>query len=303
MHQTKSPDFPFLVLFKNPKKMKPVMISTALVVLGVVSTVSAHAASPLAVAVAVENFKNAKIVTDVVPTFTPSGLMTLNFTTGVGRPAIGEAVARTNVSGAPVLMIRGTEESEAQAGGPFNVTTTRYTVLCIDGNTAGSSNPTGYNLHYLENNLAYGENHDHTVTLNSTGSPVVAYAAPNPPSGSGPHRYIWLTYAQPGNFSAPSTPAPGSGVALFNLTQYTSAANLGEPLTGTYFTVQEGAANASVASTTAVDSTTLPQYTATATGGTNPTHDDGHSNSGAQNVVWPGIVALIGTAVGALVTL
>ncbi|CCO27829.1 hypothetical protein BN14_01817 [Rhizoctonia solani AG-1 IB] len=133
--------------------MKPVMMSTALVVLGVVSTVSAHAASPLAVAVAVENFKNAKIVTDVVPTFTPSGLMTLNFTTGVGRPAIGEAVARTNVSGAPVLMIRGTEESEAQAGGPFNVTTTRYTVLCIDGNTAGSSNPTGYNLHYLENNL------------------------------------------------------------------------------------------------------------------------------------------------------
>ncbi|KAH7344416.1 phosphatidylethanolamine-binding protein [Rhizoctonia solani] len=258
-------------------------------------------ASPLAVAVALENFKNAKIVPDVFTTFNPSGLMTLNFTTGARRPDIGQAVARTNVSDAPVLMIRGSEEAEAQAGGPFNVTTIRYTVLCIDGNTAGSTNPRGYNLHYLENNLAYGENHDHTVTLNSTGSPVVAYAAPNPPSGSGPHRYIWLTYAQPDGFSAPSTPASGSGVALFNLSQYTSTANLGDPIVGTYFTVQEGAANASVASTAAVDSTTLPQYTATATAGT---HDNGHSNAAIPSVAWiPGVVALMGAAVGALFTL
>ncbi|KEP55015.1 putative phosphatidylethanolamine binding protein [Rhizoctonia solani 123E] len=278
--------------------------SAALVMLSAASIVSAHAASPLAIAVALENFKNAKIVPDVFNTFNPSGLMTLNFTTGVGRPDIGQAVARTNVSDAPVLMIRGSAEAEAQAGGPFNVTTARYTVLCVDGNTAGSSNPRGYNLHYLENNLAYGENHDHTVTLNSTGSPVVAYAAPNPPAGSGPHRYIWLTYAQPEGFSAPSTPAPGSGVALFNLTQYTSAANLGNPIVGTYFTVQEGAANASVASTTAVDSTTLPQYSATATASTNSTDGQGHSNAAVPSVTWiPGAVALIGAAIGALVAL
>ncbi|CUA73714.1 hypothetical protein RSOLAG22IIIB_01229 [Rhizoctonia solani] len=266
--------------------------SVALMILSAASTVSAHAASPLAVAVALENFKNAKIVPDVFTSFNPSGLMTLNFTTGVGRPEIGQAVTRTNVSDTPVLMIRGTAEAEAQAGGPFNVTTVRYTVLCIDGNTAGSSNPGGYNLHYLENNLAYGENHDHTVTLNSTGSPVVAYAAPNPPAGSGPHRYIWLTYAQPEGFNAPSTPAAGSGVALFNLTQYTSAANLSDPIVGTYFTVQEGAANASVASTTAVDSTTLPQYSATATASTNSTGDQGHSNDAASSIPWiPDLVA------------
>ncbi|CAE6487260.1 unnamed protein product [Rhizoctonia solani] len=277
---------------------------TALVMLGFASTVSAHAASPLAIAVALENFKNAKIVPDVVPTFNPSGLMTLNFTTGVGRPDIGQLVSRSNVSDTPLLMIRGSEAAEAQTSGPFNVTTIRYTVLCIDGNTAGSSNPGGYNLHYLENNLAYGENHDHTVTLNSTGSPVVAYAAPNPPSGSGPHRYIWLTYAQPEGFNAPSTPAAGSGVALFNLTQYTTAANLSDPIVGTYFTVQEGSANASVASTTAVDSTTLPQYTATATASTNSTGDQGHSNAAMTSVAWvPGALALMGAAVGALLTL
>ncbi|KAG8768137.1 hypothetical protein FRC12_005747, partial [Ceratobasidium sp. 428] len=111
---------------------------------------------------------------------------------------------------------------------------------------------------------------------------------------SGPHRYIWLAYAQPSNFTAPSTPAPGSGVALFNLTQYTSAANLSEPLAGTYFTVQEGAANASVASTTAVDSTTLPQYTPTSSGSPSATSSPNGAIKGAD---WaPGVMALLGAA-------
>ncbi|KAG8678685.1 hypothetical protein FRC08_017582, partial [Ceratobasidium sp. 394] len=212
-------------------------IYSALALLGAVSGVSAHAASPLAVAVAVEQFKNAKITPDVFSGFNPVGLLSVNYTETVGRPlTVGQEVPRANVTNAPVVLIRGTAEAEATAGGPFNVTNILYTVICFDGNTAGSSNPDGYNLHYLENNLAYGENHDHTVTLNSTGTPVVAYAGPNPPSGSGPHRYIWLAYAQPSNFAAPSTPEPGSGVELFNLTQYISAARLGGPLAGTYFT-------------------------------------------------------------------
>ncbi|QRV91596.1 phosphatidylethanolamine-binding protein (PEBP) family [Ceratobasidium sp. AG-Ba] len=272
------------------------MVSTtavAFVLLGAVSRVCAHAASPLAVAVAVEQFKNAKITPDVFSGFSPTGLLTLNYTETVGRPlTVGQEVSRSNVTDAPVVLIRGTEEAEATAGGPFNVTNILYTVLCIDGNTVGSSNPGGYNLHYLENNLAYGENHDHTVTLNSTGTPIVAYAGPNPPSGSGPHRYIWLAYAQPSNFTAPSAPAPGSGVALFNLTQYTSAANLTEPIAGTYFTVQEGPANASVAATTAVDSTTLPQYTPTSSGAAATS-----TPNAAIKADWaPGAMSLMGVA-------
>lgn len=94
-------------------------------------------------------------------------ILTISFRT------VGQAVSRSNVTAAPFIRIRGTEVAEATAGGPFNVTNIRYTVLCIDGehrcrviicgqvtdgchilgNTAGSSNPAGYNLHYLENNL------------------------------------------------------------------------------------------------------------------------------------------------------
>ena len=54
---------------------------------------------------------------------------------------------------------------------------------------------------------AYGENSDHTVTLNppnASSSVVFAYAGPAPPSGSGPHRYVGLTYVQPDSFTAPT---------------------------------------------------------------------------------------------------
>ena len=48
--------------------------------------------------------------------------------------------------------------------------------------------------------------------------------------------------------------------------EYISAAKLGNPFAGTYFTVQEGDATVSVAQTSSVDSTTLPQYTPTSSG-------------------------------------
>jgi phosphatidylethanolamine-binding protein len=50
---------------------------------------------------------------------------------------------------------------------------------------------------------------------------------------------------------------------LFSFEDYISAAKLGDPFVGTYFTVQEGQNTVSVAQTSSVDSTTLPQYTPT----------------------------------------
>jgi hypothetical protein len=135
---------------------------------------------------------------------------------------------------------------------------------------------------------AYGENDDHTVTLNPPSGSVVAYAGPAPPSGTGPHRYISLVYAQPSDFKVPSTPAVGSGPVLFesvplpvhkisnwplltsvtsSLEKYKTESGLGKAIAGTYFTVEEGTATISIAATQPVDSTTLPQYTPTSTGG------------------------------------
>jgi len=234
--------------------------------LALVGFVSAHPASPLAIAVVTEQFKNAKIVPDVLPGFAPIGLLTLNYTGLVNRTKVGDILSKSITSTAPLeAYIRGTEESEAAAGGPFNVTTIKYTLITFDAGPPGAKNDTGYNLHWLANDWTYGENSDHTVTLNPPSESVVAYAGPAPPSGSGPHRYITLVYPQPDTFTPPGTPAAGSGVALFNLTQYLADSGLTAAIAGTYFTVEEGTATVSVAATTAVDSTTLPQYTPSST--------------------------------------
>lgn len=44
---------------------------------------------------------------------------------------------------------------------------------------------------------------------------VIPWAGPGPASGSGPHRYTFLVFAQPSNFVAPATPKANSGVNLF----------------------------------------------------------------------------------------
>lgn len=58
--------------------------------------------------------------------------------------------------------------------------------------------------------------------------------------------------------------------------QYAASADL-TLLAGIYFTVAVGPANASIAATQAVDSTTLPQYTAASTSG-----DHGHAAPSAS---------------------
>jgi len=225
--------------------------------------VQAHPASPLAVAVVTEQFKNAKIVPDILPAFNPIGLLTLNYTS---RTTVGAALTTANTSTAPqAVYIRGTAESEAASGGPFNVTTYSYTVLMFDAGVPGAPSSL-YSLHWLSNGWTYGQNDDHTVTLTPPSSSVVAYSGPNPDSGSGPHRYITLVYVQPSNFTPPDIPGyTGTGVPRFNLTTYRTNAGFGPAIVGTYFTIEQGTATVTYASTTEVDSMTLPQYTPTST--------------------------------------
>ena len=67
---------------------------------------------------------------------------------------VGQALSKNDPAIRPDIKFRGTAVAEATAGGAFNVTDIKYTVLCMDGNFPGSSNPNGYNLHYLENDIS-----------------------------------------------------------------------------------------------------------------------------------------------------
>ena len=122
----------------------------------------------------------------------------------------------------------------------------------------------------------------------------------SPAEGTGPHRYIFLVYAEPSNFTAPSTPAPNSGVQLFDLAAYVSAAKLGNPIVGNYFTVENGTPTVSVAATTSINNATLPAATATTSkgsgtssgAGSSPTASGAAYRVAAKATPWGALVAL-----------
>ncbi|KAF2433911.1 PEBP-like protein [Tothia fuscella] len=84
-----------------------------------------------------------------------------------------------------------------------------------------------------------------TLTIPTTG-PGAPYAQPNPPQGDSPHRYIFLLFSQPSNFTWPAAFAninppqttPNNTRVGFNITQFISAARLSAPLAANYITVQ-----------------------------------------------------------------
>lgn len=209
------------------------------------ASVFATSADPLAVAIVKQQFINAHIVPDVVPSFNPIGTLNVNFN-GSASITVGEPMSQTDVSKKPVVAVAGT----------FN-STPSYTVLMIDGNYVGSSNPQGLNLHWLENNVQVGSD---GTTANTTAA-TIPYAGPAPASGTGPHRYTILLYQQPSNFTAPASPVANSGVHMIELATYVQAAGLTGPLAGLYYTVEVGTATVSVASTTAVDTSTISAQT------------------------------------------
>lgn len=56
------------------------------------------------------------------------------------------------VAAKPNITVVGTDADFA-SGGPFN-SSTKYTIIMIDGDVPGSTNPKGVNTHYLQNDLS-----------------------------------------------------------------------------------------------------------------------------------------------------
>lgn len=219
------------------------------------ASVYATTADPLAVAVVKQQFINAKIVPDVVPSLNPIGTFTVDYPVNGSTSAItvGEPLNVTWVATKPVVTV----------AGAFN-STPSYTMLMIDGNYVGSSNPSGLNLHWLENNVQIGTD---GTTANTTAA-TIPYAGPNPGAGTGPHRYTILLYQQPSNFTAPASPVANSGVHMIDLATYVQAAGLTGPLAGLYYTVEVGVSTVTVASTTAVNPSTIVVSTTLSSTGT-----------------------------------
>jgi len=262
-----------------------------------VSPVFADPASPLAIATVQQQFIGALLTPSVVPTFNPVALLNVSFS-ATGPIGTGQAISKDDVGTQPNITVIGTAADFA-SGGPFNATT-KYTIMMIDGDVPGSTNPKGVNTHYLQNDMAYGQLVNDVLSFSNTTAPVIAYAGPGPASGSGPHRYTLLVFAQSSSFKAPATPTAGSSVTMIDFPTYLQSAGFTSPLAGNYFTVEVGTATVSFASTTAVNTATLSAVgasstaTGTAASSTSTTKSSGALAKGVNGLAAVGVAAAMG---------
>ncbi len=143
-------------------------------------------------------------------------------------------------------------------------TTGNFTLIMVDARAVGTNESNGEVLHWIANYATLEDESSSCPSLNvsTTNSVVVTgYISPQPPAGSGPHRYAILLLPQPPSFSPPANLTnPFVGIDLFfNLTDYISSSNLGQPIAGMYFDVQLGQTNITVPPTSAVVTSTLLQ--------------------------------------------
>lgn len=205
----------------------------------------ATAQTSLDIALIEAHFSNSGIVPSLLSTFDPSATINASFS-GVGVITPGQALSKDQVASAPTLAITPANSSVTLSG--------NYTVVMADADIVGTDESVGQTRHWLVNSVPISSDNVST----GDGTAITAYAGPGPASGSGAHRYVILVLPQPDNFSPPSNlSSPNTPLGVFSLTDYISSSNLGQPIAGTYFTVEEGTATASVSATSAVNTQSI----------------------------------------------
>ncbi|KAG9127524.1 hypothetical protein FRC07_012676 [Ceratobasidium sp. 392] len=206
----------------------------------------------------IAQFKNAGLTPDPLTTFNPSALLTATY----GSSAIDAGKPQTVAAVKPQPKLQLTPVSTS----PDVTADGTYTVAMIDADIVGGSQAEGQTRHWLVNGVkATGSSAPWTLDT-TTGTNITAYGGPFPAEGSGAHRYMLLVLAQPSSFTAPAAPAANSPIEKFDFEQYVKDAGLGSIVAGTYITVEQGTATASVSPTSAVDTATLSVPSTAASG-------------------------------------
>ena len=113
----------------------------------------------------------------------------------------------------------------------------QYMVLMVDPDASTPQNPSSrFILHWAQPSAIL----DPSGMIQNTTAPLVPYARPMPPPTSDPHRYIFYALQQPADFSLPPqySGLNAQNRTRFNLTEFVSAANLGQPAAANYFFCQ-----------------------------------------------------------------
>ncbi|KAI5838855.1 phosphatidylethanolamine-binding protein [Morchella snyderi] len=177
-----------------------------------------------------EKLKTAEIVPDVIPFFEPSALAYLSFDYKNGTIVAlspGARIGRNDSQIAPTISIRGLHPSMAD----------RYVGVIVDPDAPSRETPTRRNIrHYIASDLIISteSSPDGNIITNTTAA-ANEYRGPNPPAGSGPHRYVFFLYRQPEGFDVSFPDLDLSVIAGFNLSAFAEKTRLGGPVAGTWF--------------------------------------------------------------------
>ncbi|KAH0830476.1 phosphatidylethanolamine-binding protein [Lanmaoa asiatica] len=197
------------------------------------------------------HFNQSGLVPGFLPQFTPSALLAVSFK-GLGRVAIGQPVSREQVLYEPNLSVTAANVSMALRG--------TYTIMMVDAGPPGLDQSHGQRRHWLVNGATIPASVNSNLSLVGA-TAVTQYIPPNPPVGDGPHRYVFLVFAQPADFLAPGDLSrANTGGGIFVVEDYVRFTKLGAIVAASYFTCQRGPATATLPPTSAVVSATLPGW-------------------------------------------
>ncbi|KAI8220652.1 Lipase 1 [Colletotrichum sp. SAR 10_77] len=127
-----------------------------------------------------------------------------------------------------------------------NVTrNSRFIVLMIGPDSPSRENPSERNIkHYLAGNFTVEQTKsavlNSSMIMKNSSAAFTEYMPPEPKSGSGMHRYIYLLYVQPEKMNRMGFDMVGMDMKdrkNFNLTSFRKMAGLKRPIGGTFFTL------------------------------------------------------------------
>ncbi|KAK2034913.1 PEBP-like protein [Colletotrichum zoysiae] len=193
-------------------------------------------------------FLDAGIVPDVMGSFNPTVSFYTGYKTGDGNKT---------------LMMPGAKLQPMETKFPFefsvenimnaqNVTrNTRYILCMIGPDSPTRDGPTERNMrHYLAGNLTVEQTKSEILSsalvMRNSSPAFNDYMAPDPKSGSGVHRYVYLLYVQPEKLNKMGFDAMGVDMKerkKFSVSQFRKQAGLSRPIGGTVFTVDMGKNN------------------------------------------------------------
>ncbi|KAL3417983.1 hypothetical protein PVAG01_10993 [Phlyctema vagabunda] len=166
-----------------------------------------------------------------------------------------------------LLIPRAQTASPPTISAPSNSNASTYALFMIDIDLP-INNTRVTLLHWFQPDLVVDSAGTLVPSNTNASGPGAAYLQPNPPAGDIAHRYTFVLYEQPSTFSVPAAfaainpPANVPARGGFSVAAFAAAADLGEPISGNFWTVQ----NTTVTATGAATATGSASPTTTPTG-------------------------------------